>query len=106
MIPEDVRQFQLKHMLWLVISFCLPLSLLSHSPVFGIPVLIGVSSFWTGMGCLFISDTIDNRPIDDRGWISQIVNVIGLFIVAFSLTGVVLFILSYIVLSFLAYLQL
>lgn len=90
-IPTDIRQFQLKHLFWLALSFCVPLSLWSHSPFFGLPLLVAVSCFWTGMGLLFISDNIDNGPIDERGWMSQFFNLIGFFMVAFSVIAIILF---------------
>lgn len=92
-IPTDIRQFQLKHMFWLALSFCVPLSLLSHSPFFGLPLLVAVSCFWTGMVLLFISDNIDNGPIDERGWMSQFFNLIGFFMVAFSVIAIILLVL-------------
>ena len=92
-IPNDVRQFQLKHLFWVTLSLCLPSSLIARFPAFGVSLLVGASSFWIGVGLLFISDTIDSRPIDDRGWVSQGFNLIGIFIVAFSLIGVIVVIL-------------
>jgi len=45
------------------------------------------------MGLLFISDNIDNGPIDERGWMSQFFNLIGFFMVAFSVIAIILFVL-------------
>ena len=104
-IPTDIRQFQLKHLLWIALSFCVPLSLWARLPILGIPLLVIVSFFWGGMGSLFISDTIDNSPINERGWVSQIFNLVGFFIVAFSIIGFAFFILFAVAIAFVQFLN-
>ena len=101
-IPNDVRQFRLKHLFVAALTLSLPAGLTPHFPAFGYSLLSGVAAFWIGMGFLFLSDSIDSRPIDDRGVASQLLNVIGIFIVAFALIGVIaviLYGLAYLVIS-------
>ena len=89
-IPTDVRQFRLKHLFIISITLCLPSALIPYSPDYGYPLLMGVVSFWVGMGSLALSDSIDNRPIDDRGLTSQLLNLLGILLVAFSIIGITL----------------
>ena len=86
-IPNDVRQFSLKHLLAIVLSISVSLGIMRYLPTFGLRILLAVSFFWAGMGLLLISDTVDHRPIDERNRISQLCNILGLLIVVFSLIG-------------------
>ena len=85
------RQFELKHLFWIALTLCIPLSLASSLPMLGYPLFLGVSSFWIGMGCLFISDSNENRSINKRGFASQLLNILGLFVIVLSLAGTTLF---------------
>ncbi|MDB2686898.1 hypothetical protein N9Y42_06770 [Mariniblastus sp.] len=92
-IPNDVRQFRLKHLFVAALTLSLPAGLTPHFPAFAYSLLTGVAAFWIGMGFLFVSDLIDSRPIDDRGIASQLLNLIGILIVAFALIGLIALIL-------------
>ena len=91
------RQFKLKHLFWISLTLCVPLGLISPFPDLGYPLSLGVFSFWIGMGCLFISDSNENRSIDDRGFVSQLFNILGLFVITLSLIGTTLFSLACVV---------
>ena len=82
-----MQQFSIKHLLWMAFSFSIPLAIYSYSNVVGLTLGIAVSGFWLGMGCLFVSDVIDDRPIDDRSGLSQAFSVAGAMFVWFSLLG-------------------
>ena len=82
-----MQQFSIKHLLWMALSFSVPLAVHSYSGVVGITIGIAVSGFWLGMGCLFISDVIDDRPIDDRSGLSQALSVVGAMLAWFSALG-------------------
>ena len=94
-IPTDVSRFGLMHMLAIPFSICIALGLWLCIPPLGLAISIGTASFWIGMACLFVSDTIDNGAIDERDWASQAFNVLGLFVVAFSVVGVLFYVFLY-----------
>ena len=85
------RQFKLKQFFWIALTLCIPLGLIRPLPLLGYPLFFGVSSFWFGIGLLFISDANENRSENERGSISQLFNILGLFVIALSLIGTTLF---------------
>ncbi len=77
--------------MWVMVSFGVAFGIYSAQPAIGLGVTLVVSSFWFGFALLVVSDSIDNGPIDERGWISQTFNVTGILIVALSaIAGVTL----------------
>jgi hypothetical protein len=77
--------FDLKQLFGMVFSFAVALACLKYFPNFGFGAVAIVVGFWAGFGFLFVSDTIDNRPIDARTWISQLLNLCGLAIIVGSI---------------------
>ena len=82
-----MQQFSIKHLLWMALSFSIPLAVHPYSGVVSITLGIAVTGFWLGMGCLFVSDVMDDRPIDDRSGLSQTFSVVGALLAWFSVLG-------------------
>lgn len=84
MFSADVRQFRIKHILvgFLLVGLAMSL-VMSESIVsflWGELILIGIVGATLSYVMLFVSDTIDNRPIDDRKLSSRFFNMLGLVI--------------------------
>ena len=70
--------------MWMVLSFSVSFAIFSAFPLMGFLLIALTVSFWGGLASLFVSDLIDHGPIDDRGWVAQSFNVLGILIVAVS----------------------
>lgn len=75
--------------MWVMVSFGVAFGIYNVQPIVGFGVVLAVFSFWFGFVLLVVSDSIDNGPIDERGWISQTFNVTGILIIALSAIGAI-----------------
>jgi len=83
--PNNMHQFSVKHLFILVASFCVAFAIITRSFEIGLPLLVAVSGFWMGFCILMLSDKLDNRLIDERSKLSQLLSVLGAMIIWFSL---------------------
>ena len=96
-ISINVRQFKITHLAWATISFAVAFAANNAIPIYGRAAIWIVACFWAGMLFLFVSDSIDPRGIDERGWISQVFNLIGILLVAVCSIAAIVFVVGLIV---------
>jgi hypothetical protein len=88
-LPTDVRQFRLRHLFGLVLSFALAGCFWCLQPAFGFYFFLFVVGIWVGMSLLLISDMLGQGPIDERSLTSQLFSTFGALIVVVSLFGAI-----------------
>lgn len=77
MIPQNVRRFSLRDLFMLTTSLAVGFAFTTVVPGFGLMLLIAIAGYWFGIAILFLSDTMDERQIDQRKFLSAMLSVVG-----------------------------
>jgi hypothetical protein len=88
-LPTDIRQFGIRLVMGLIFSFALAFGFWRLDPTFGYFFAIFVVSAWFGLGTLFVSDMLDQGPIDERRGLSQGLSAFGSLLLVISLFGAI-----------------
>lgn len=93
MYSANVKKFSIRHLLIgsALLSFGLGLVLSKYYVLvtFGIALLSAMLGFFLAYCLFFVSDLIDDRPVDDRRLSSRFFNFMGLLVVMFTVLIVV-----------------
>ena len=67
-------------MIFAITSIAIGFGLVSFLGEIAHPILIGIVLFWLSNVIFLVSDWIDAKPYEKRGWISYVLNIAGLLI--------------------------
>ena len=79
-IPNDVSQFRLTDIFELTAVVGVAAAVWSYFPL----LTATIGAYLVGYALLFVADSIDNRPIDERVFLSQALNTIGVLMVSWG----------------------
>ena len=83
--PSDAKRFGIRHLFYLTGSVAFGLAMAVNSPGFGYLFAVCVACYWVGILMLFASDSMDQRTIDQRHFVSAMFSVAGALLCFFSI---------------------
>ena len=82
-VPSDVSKLKIIDFIKLTTAFAIATAVWPFFP----PLSIVIASYCIGFCLLVISDSIDNRPMDDRRFLSMVFNNLGILMLVLGFLG-------------------
>ena len=70
-------QFQIGHLLAMIVSFSVVGAMFNYQPWLGGTLLVLVSGCWAGLACVWISNVSDDSDFEDRRMANQLFHACG-----------------------------